>query len=217
MIKFVISRLITIILFALIFVLFIKSISRGASIAPLSPLAAIKQTITDLKSIVSDPKLKGAANEKQRRDKIREIILSCMDFEEMGKRAMGRHWVKLNKTQRYEYLEVFAEFMEAYYREQIFNSVEFLANDLIVKYGRENIDGEYAEVSVVFSGGNSTIKTLIKLRLLGNRWKVYDMVIEDISMVQNWRSQFDRIFTKESYSGLIRALENKIREFNGKK
>ena len=166
-----------------------------------SPLEAVKNTVEALKKAVGN------------RPQIRKLIVERMDFDEMGRRSLGRHWRDLSEAQRKEYLEVFAKYVEAFYRKQVFESVEFIES-VDIKYLKERIDGEYAEVNIQIVARNDKTSITFKLRLINGVWKAYDVIVEDISQVLNLRSQFDRIINAEKFEGLLKRLREKIKELD---
>ncbi len=180
-----------------------------------SPLTEVRETIERLKKIAGDPSLKGDANTAERREKIRKLIIERMDFQEMAMRSLGRHWRGRTDAEKKEYLEIFSRFMDAFYREQIFSSVEFLSKDARFEYGKPKLEDEYAEILLrIIPKNYPEVKLLIKLRLRNGHWMAYDIVAEDISIVGNWRAQFDAIIRKYSFAGLLERLQQKVKELN---
>jgi len=166
-----------------------------------SPLEAVKNTVEALK--------KAAGNKSQ----IRALILERMDLEEMGKRSLGRHWRDISEVQKKEYLELFAKYVEVFYRKQVFESLEFV-HSLGMKYLKERIDGEFAEVDILVVARNDKTSITFRLRLIGSEWKAYDVIVENISTANNLRAQFDRIIEKEKFAGLLKRLREKIIELD---
>lgn len=165
------------------------------------PIDAIKETIENLKKAVGDKPL------------IKQLILERIDLEEMCKRALGRHWRYLSEVKRKEYLEVCANYVEVFNRKQVFESIEFIES-VDIKYLKERIDGEYAEVDIQVIARNDKTSVIFKLHLVNGAWKAYDILIEKISQVSSLRSQFDRIIEKEEFEGLLRRLREKIKELD---
>jgi len=193
-------------LFSLLMILWINAGSEGAEIP--SALSEVRETIENLKKIVSDPKLKGEKNKDARRARIRSEILSRMDLGEMAKRSLGRHWKNLSDLERQEYLKVFPEYIQYVYRKMIFESVEF-GESANIRFVKERVDGEFAEADIVIDSSPEDINITFKLRLADGHWKAYDLIIEGMSQVSNLRSQFDRIISKSSFAELLKQLRNK--------
>lgn len=138
--------------------------------------------------------------------KLREIILPRFDFAEMARRSLGDYWGDLQgKEKQQEFITAFVDFAERSYT----NALGTYRGEKMT-YDRETINGDYAEVAtgVVGSSGEKT-PVVYRLRLIGADWKVYDVVIDDISLVANFRSQFGRILKTASLDDLILKLRSK--------
>lgn len=184
-------------LLAVIFVLCLE-VSNGEGGQPTD---AVKETVERLKKAVGNRPL------------IQKLILERMDFDEMGKRSLGRHWRGLRPAEKKEYLDLFAKYVEVFYRKRVFESVEFLES-VDIKYLRQRIDDEFAEVDVQIFARNNKISITFKLHLVDEQWKTYDLVAENISTVSNLRSQFDRIVSQYSFAELLNRLREKIEELD---
>lgn len=194
----------------------IAALSLAATLIISSPLAEVKNTIESLKTIVSDPDLK--TRKQQRNKRIRALILERWDLEEMAKRALGRHWKTRTDAEREEYVDLFSQYVEVFYRQKVFNSVEFLENaeqKMDIYYKERNVESEFAEVEIqIVTKNNSRMSFLLKLHLKDGHWKAYDVVVENISEVNNWRAQFDRVITRHSFGELLKRLREKIKELD---
>jgi len=173
------------------------------------PLEEVKSTVESIKQIVSNK----ALSKEKKNSLIHKLIVGRVDFDEMGKRALGRHWKDRTGAERKEYLDVFAKFIEVFYRNRVFNSVEFI-NSVAISY-KEKRDGEFTEVEVMVTAPNGEkYSFVLKLHLAQGHWMAYDFVIEDVSVVQNYRSQFDRIIEREGFASLLKRLREKIMELD---
>ncbi|MDO8522753.1 MAG: ABC transporter substrate-binding protein [bacterium] len=182
--------------------------SNGAEVP--SPTAEIKETIQNLKNVVGDPALKAEARKQERRAKLKELIVERMDFPEMAKRSLGRYWRNITESQRRNYVDTFSTFLETFYRKSVFESVEFI-NSLDIKYLKERLDEDFAEVDVQIVLPDNTVRELtFRLHLINGHWKAYDIVIEHISTIGNWRAQFDTVINKHSFEELMRILKERI-------
>lgn len=162
-----------------------------------SPLEEVKNTVESLKKVAGN------------KPRIRALILERMDLAEMAKRSLGRHWRSISDKERVEYLDVFAKYIEVFYRERVFNSAEIIGI-VEIQYLKERIDGEFAEVETLVIAGSDKFSVVYKLHFVGGHWKAYDLVIENISIVSSLRSQFDRIITQHSFSELLSRLRERI-------
>lgn len=170
----------------------------------------IKATVDKALVVLRDPKLKEAAKHKERREQLKQILFARFDFTEMAKRSLGAAWRRRTAQEQEEFVRLFTEVLERAYADII----ESYSDEKIV-YLNERIDAEYADVnSKIFTGNGQEYTINYKARLIGNEWKVYDVVAENISLVNNYRSQFTRVISKDSYEELVRRLKDRS-EFAG--
>jgi len=170
----------------------------------------IKATVDKALVVLRDPKLKPAAKLKERRDQLKQILFTRFDFTEMAKRSLGANWRRRTPQEQEEFVRLFTDVLERAYADII----ESYSDEKIV-YLNERIDAEYADVnSKVLTGKGQEYTINYKAHLVGNEWKVYDVVAENISLVNNYRSQFTRVISKDSYEELVRRLKDKS-EFAG--
>ena len=172
------------------------------------PTERIRETTDKILAIVIDPALKEPAKERQRRDLIRKTVLEMCDWEEISRRALGRHWAQRTEKERKEFVDLFGQLVERTYVDK----VEGYSGEKVI-YTGERIDEEYAEVDVrIVTKKNTEIPVVYKLRTRDQRWWVYDMVIEGVSLVKNYRTQFSDIIAKSSFEGLMKKLREKSAE-----
>lgn len=153
---------------------------------------------------LKDPRLRGDANKSKRREKLRQTILPRFDFVDMAKRALGSHWNRYPDKQQ-EFVAAFAQLLEESYADEI----EAAKGDKVA-YVNERTEPGIAEVDtkVISSDGEET-PILYKLHPVGSDWKVYDVVIANISLVNNYRSQFSHILSHSSFDDLIKLIKEK--------
>jgi len=156
--------------------------------------------------ILKDPQLQSKEKKKERVERLKEIVNPLFDFEEMARRTLGPHWRRRNPQEQQEFVKLFRDFLEKIYSDR----VDFYAGEKII-YGRESFDNDYAQVetSLVTAKGEE-VSVVYRLRHSEGRWKVYDAVVENISVVNNYRAQFDRIINKSSFDELKRLLKEKV-------
>ena len=143
-----------------------------------------------------------------RRQKVKRIVDPYFDYQEMAKRSLGPTWGKLSAGQRQEFVQLFAQLLEASYSDKI----EKYAQRVKIDYTGEILDGEYAEVRTVVVRANDRIPLNYRLLNEDGTWKVYDVVIEGVSLVSNYRSQFSRIIHESCYAELVKRLKTKVSE-----
>ncbi len=175
----------------------------GGALADGDPMSAVKGTINQVLSIVTDPAYKSANSE--RREKLRAVIAPRFDFTDMARSAMGYHWRTLSQAQRDEFVRLFTGLLEASYM----GKIEGYKGQKIV-YVKELRDGDQAQVNTnIVSGGNEPISVNYRLQESGGSWKVYDVVVDQISLVGNYRNQFSRIMNQKGYDTLVQAIKQK--------
>jgi phospholipid transport system substrate-binding protein len=174
------------------------------------PTDQIKSTVDRAVMVLKDPRLKPAAKLKERRDQLRQILFSRFDFTEMAKRALGSNWRRRTPQEQEEFVRLFSDVLERAYADII----ESYTDEKIV-YVYERVDGSYADVaSKILTSRGEEYSINYKVHLISNEWKVYDVVAENISLVNNYRSQFNRVIANASYEELVRRLRDKA-EFTG--
>jgi len=173
------------------------------------PQEKVRQTIDDVMAILRDESLKVPERTEERRAKIRQAVTERFGFEEMAKRAMGRHWRTLTAPQQQEFVPLFSDLLENSYISKIESYVG--TQELEILYTKESIDKEgYALVRTEIVNKRD-LNFEIEYRLLANKgnWEAYDIVIEGVSLVNNYRTQFNKIIRQESYEALVKKLQLK--------
>jgi phospholipid transport system substrate-binding protein len=177
----------------------------GTAVAWAGPPTEItRQFIERALDALNDPSSKGEA----RRQKVKRIVDPYFDYQEMAKRSLGPTWGKLNPGQRQEFVRLFSQLLEASYSDKI----EKYAQRVKIDYTGEILDGNVAEVRTVVVRANDRLPLNYRLLNEDGNWKVYDVVIEGVSLVSNYRSQFSRIINESSYAELLRRLKTKVSE-----
>jgi phospholipid transport system substrate-binding protein len=148
--------------------------------------------------VLRDP----ALNEAERRIAVRKVAEEVFDLSETAKRALGRHWQARTAAEREEFTRLFADFLENSYLSKV-----SLYGGERVSYVSESIDGDYAIVGArILRKQGTEIPVDARMLRRGDRWYIYDISIEGISMVNNYRSQFNTIIQKSSYEQLVQRL-----------
>jgi len=168
------------------------------------PTEIARQVIEKALDILQNPATPAA----EKRRKVKVVVDPYFDYQEMAKRSLGPTWGKLSAGQRDEFVRLFAELLEASYSDKI----EKYAQRVKIEYTGEILDGSYAEVKTVVVRPNDRIPLNYRLLQVGSSWKVYDVIIEGVSLVSNYRSQFNRIIHESSYAELVKRLKTKVSE-----
>ena len=173
-----------------------------------SPAEEVGASIDRVLATLKDPKLQ--KNPEKRREAIEEIIRERFDFSEMAGRSLGPEWQRRTPEERKEFVKLFIDLLERAYISAI-EDVESV-RDL-----REKVDGNYAEVKTrVVDKKGVEFSVDYRLHNVKDQWKVYDVIVENVSLVNNYRDQFNRILTRYSYEELIRRMKTKHFEEAGR-
>ncbi len=178
-----------------------------------APTDQIRTTVDKTLTVLKNPRLKSEAKTKERRDQLRQILYARFDFTEMAKRSLGGHWRRRTPEEQREFVRLFTDLLERAYTDRIeaYNDEKFV-------YLRENLDKNFAEVvSRIMTSKGEEFSLNYKVHLIDGEWRVYDIVVENISLVNNYRSQFNRIITNSSYEELVRRMMEKQIEVTGEK
>jgi phospholipid transport system substrate-binding protein len=177
-----------------------------ASVACATPTEDVKKTVDEVVRIVADKEMK--KNETKRRQALKKAISGIFDYTEMAKRSLGKHWNVRTDAEKKQFAELFATLLENSYAAKI----ESYNNEKIV-YIKEIDEGEYAEVkSKVVTAGRDEFTLDYRLFKQNGKWMVYDVIIESVSLVSNYRSQFNKIITNNGYDKLVQKLQSKNQE-----
>ncbi|HEU4369152.1 MAG TPA: ABC transporter substrate-binding protein [Methylomirabilota bacterium] len=169
------------------------------------PTDQLRGHVEQILKILDDPALRQGARERERRAAIRRIAEEIFDFGEISRRSLGRHWQERSPAERQEFTQLFTDLLERSY----VSKIEGYSGERITFSG-ETLDGELATVRtrIVSKQG---VETPVDYRVFqqGPRWRAYDVSIEGVSLVANYRSQFNALIQRSSYAGLVRALRAK--------
>ena len=165
----------------------------------------LKQTIDKVIEIVADTNLK--KNPQLRREKLRQTIGLRFNYSQMVKRSLAKNYKDRTDKEREEFTGLFKKLLENSYASKIEN----YQNEKI-NYVDEKVKGKYALVKTQIVRKDGTIDVDYKLINEGGEWTVYDFVIEEVSLIRNYRSQFTKIIKTESYSSLVAKLTKKIKD-----
>lgn len=166
----------------------------------------VKGTVDQVLKILTDPALKGERKTKDRRAQLRRTVLERFDFAEMSKRSMGRYWSERTPEERSEFVGLFTDLLERAYVDR----VEGYTGEQIL-YLEETTDGTYSEVRTkIVTKRNQEIPIAYRLQKADSKWSVYDIVVEGVSLVNNYRTQFSKIIRTSSYQDLVKKMQAKV-------
>ena len=181
---------------------FVPYVGSSTTTLAQTPKLQIQGTIEQVMVVLGT--IHSAADIAKNKDLFRKILLVRFDFTEMSRRSLGSHWNQLQGKEE-EFVLAFTQFLEHSYLGRLGS---YRGEKVI--YGREQVGQKYAEVDTQVVGGQGpAIDVNYRLHLVGDEWKVYDMVIDQVSIVSNYRSQFNRILRNLSLDELLKKLRDR--------
>jgi phospholipid transport system substrate-binding protein len=172
------------------------------------PTDQLRGGVDRVLAILQDPALKEPGKADERRQKIRAVANEVFDWQETGKRALARHWQGRSPQEREEFSKLFADLLERSY----VSKIEAYSGEKIV-YSEETLDGDQATVRTKLQTKSGTqIPIDYQMQKVEERWRVYDVKIENVGLVANYRSQFNRIIQQSGYPDLLQRLKTKQEE-----
>ena len=177
----------------------------GKGFAGTEITSELKKTIDQVITIVSDPEMK--KNPSLRREILRDTIGVRFNYRQMVMRSLAKNYRERSDKEREEFTALFKKLLENSYASKIENY-----QDETIKYVKEQVKGKYALVNTEIIRKDGTINVDYKLINEDGKWTVYDFVIEEVSLIRNYRSQFSKIIKTESYGALVSKLSKKIKE-----
>ncbi|HEY1232933.1 MAG TPA: ABC transporter substrate-binding protein [Candidatus Binatia bacterium] len=165
----------------------------------------VQSAIEKATAILNDPSLKSDAKKNERIERLRQVIFPKFDFAEMAKRSLGAHWQRRTPSEQQEFVKLFQEMIENSYMSNI-----DAYNGEKVNIVGEKQEKDFAQVNTkIVNNKGEEFSVDYRLLLSGGDWKVYDVVIENISVVNNYRSQFNRVIAKTSFEDLLQKLRDR--------
>jgi len=168
------------------------------------PTDSMKGTIDEVLRIIRDKELKQAAKADERRSLLEKTVAERFDYQEMSRRALGAPWNQLSDKEKQEFVSLFQTLLTSSYAEK----VESYSGEG-VQYLNERTEKDYAEVRTKILSGKTEIPLDYRLINRGADWRVYDVVVDGVSLVNNYRGQFTKILRASSYPDLVDQLRKK--------
>ncbi len=167
------------------------------------PSTGIRQAIDQVRDTVKSDKSK--LSEDALNTKLRGIIAPMFDFEEMSRRCLGPEWNKVSEPDQKEFVRLFSELLERTYLKRIRENAE----SSVIKSMSDSVTGDKATVKSVIHAEDDDISIDYRLLRSTGHWRIYDVLVENVGLVTNYRSEFPDIIHKEGFSGLLTRLRNK--------
>jgi phospholipid transport system substrate-binding protein len=172
-----------------------------------APLDTVQTNVNKVLDVLRDPKLKGESAKGIKKEKLEATYKQMFDEVELSMRTLGKNWTKLNPAQQQEFVQLYRQILEKAYIDKILS----YTNEKIV-FSKENmLSNNQAEVQTKVLTSSKEIPIFYKVILKDGTWKVYDVVVENVSLVRNYRSQFTSILAKNTPDQLLEILRKKVK------
>lgn len=170
------------------------------------PGTLVMETIDRGLTVLKDPSLKGAEKAQERRQRLWKEISPIFNFEEMSKRALGQHWKKRSPEEKKEFVELFTNILKDAY----IGKTDTYSGEKIILVKDKQDENNYASVQTKIVTNTGAV-VLVEYRMVNNsgKWQIYDVIIEGVSLVNNYRSQFNNILMKSPYEELVQKIKVK--------
>ena len=190
---------------------FVVSAAAVPAAAAGAPSDQLKTQIDRVLKVLDDPELKKESKTKDRRTAVRKIANDIFDFGETARRSLGRHWQARTPAEREEFVQLFSDLLERSY----ISRVELYGGEKIHYLG-DSVEPDQSQAKVqtkLITKSGSDIPIEYRMhRKGGDRWLVYDVIIEGVSLVANYRTQFNKIIQTSSYQELVKKMRTKQEE-----
>lgn len=174
-----------------------------------APTEQVRQYTDQVVKILEDPQLRSA----DKRAAVRKVAIEIFDVNETAKRALGPHWQTRSGAERDEFVNLFADLLERTY----ISKIDLFGGERL-RYTTESLDGDFAVVRAkVVTNKGTEVPVEARMLKRGDHWLIYDIAIQNISLIANYRTQFDRIIRTSSYQDLVRRLRENREQFLNEK
>ena len=186
-----------------ILIIFALSVPAFAGV----PMATVEASVKRVLDVLRDPKLKAPTAQETKKEQLRIIYKDMFDEMEFSRRTLTRNWNKFSPSQRTEFVNLFEQILEKTYIDKILD----YSNEKIVFYKETMIAGNQAEIQSKIITSSKEIPIFYRMILKDGKWKVYDVVVENVSLVQNYRTQFNEILASGTPEQLLETLRKKVK------
>ncbi len=175
-------------------------------VAAEKPGTLVMETIDRGLAVLKDPSLKGPEKVQERRQRLWVEISPIFNFEEMSKRSLGQYWKKRSSEEKKEFVELFTNIMKDAY----IGKTDTYSGEKIVFVKEKQDEKGYASVQTkIITDTGAVVLVEYRMHSDSGKWKIYDVIIEGVSLVNNYRSQFNNILMKSPYEELVQKIKGK--------
>ncbi len=172
------------------------------------PTERIRFVVEQGIEILNETKLQSKNGKQVYLDRLRDVVFPLFNFPEMARRSLGYHWRRLSPVERQEFVTLFTNLLERSYA----GKIDLYDGEIVIFTG-EAVEDNYARVDTkIISKRGEEYSIDYKLLRTNGDWRIYDVVVEHISLVNNYRSQFNRVISNSSYENLIKKINQKLKE-----
>lgn len=171
------------------------------------PTDLVRQITDQVLKILEDPQFQAPNRHAERQERLHKIAEQVFDWQEMARRALAVHWRERTPQEQQEFVRLFRDLVEGTYINRLESAIQEKGE---IQYVGEQVDGSRAAVKTnVVTRRNQQVPIEYRLQKADGRWLIYDVLVEGISLVNNYRSQFNRIITSSSYNDLLQKMKNR--------
>jgi phospholipid transport system substrate-binding protein len=171
------------------------------------PTDVVRQITDQVMKILEDPQFQAPNRHAERQERLHKIAEQVFDWQEMARRALAVHWRERTPQEQQEFVRLFRDLVEGTYINRLESAIQEKRE---IQYVGEQVDGSRAAVKTnVVTRRNQQVPIEYRLQKADGRWLIYDVLVEGISLVNNYRSQFNRIITSSSYNDLVQKMKNR--------
>ena len=173
-----------------------------------APMVSVKENVNKVLDVLRDSKLKGPSAKEAKKEKLRVIYKGMFDEVEFSRRTMASNWAKLNPAQQTEFVVLFEQILEKAYIDKILD----YSNEKVDFYKEDMKKDTQAEIQTKIVTSSKEIPIFYRVILKDGKWRVFDVVVENVSLVQNYRTQFNDILANKTPEQLLEILRKKVKE-----
>jgi phospholipid transport system substrate-binding protein len=171
------------------------------------PTDLVRQITDQVLKILEDPQFQAPNRHAERQERLHKIAEQVFDWQEMARRALAVHWRERTPQEQQEFVRLFRDLVEGTYINRLESAIQEKGE---IQYIGEQVDGSRSAVKTnVVTRRNQQVPIEYRLQKADGRWLIYDVLVEGISLVNNYRSQFNRIITSSSYNDLVQKMKNR--------
>jgi phospholipid transport system substrate-binding protein len=186
-----------------VLIIFVLSIPVYAGV----PMTTAEASVNRVLDVLRDAKLKSPTAKEIKKEKLRIIYKDMFDEIEFSKRTLTRNWNKFSPAERVEFVKLFEQVLEKSYIDKILD----YSNEKVDFYKESMLSDNQAEIQTKIITSSKEVPIFYRMILKDGKWKVYDVVVENVSLVQNYRTQFNDILGKNTPEQLLEILRKKVK------